>query len=245
MSNEHMIIALWSAPRSLSTAFLRMMLERGDMIVFSEPFCDIRAKGVYTYTKDGTVCRSDGDVIEIIFNARRTSNVFFKDTCEYPMTSILHKEAFMRKVTHSFIVRDLTQTINSHYAVETNVCSDEIGYKHLHEIFMCVKEALGRTPVIVDADQLALNPRDAVRGYCESVNIPYMEQALTWNSGHVEEWRSTEIYHQDVSKTTGFSPTNKRYKVTVDNDEFLQYCYLQNKPYFDAIWLEKYRSKAP
>jgi len=32
------IIALWSIPRSLSTAFERLMMQRGDFKVFHEPF---------------------------------------------------------------------------------------------------------------------------------------------------------------------------------------------------------------
>ncbi len=32
------IIALWAAPRSVSTAFERMMMERGDHAVVHEPF---------------------------------------------------------------------------------------------------------------------------------------------------------------------------------------------------------------
>ncbi len=39
------VFALWSAPRARSTAFFRSMVERGDMTVLHEPFCNLRDYG--------------------------------------------------------------------------------------------------------------------------------------------------------------------------------------------------------
>jgi hypothetical protein len=39
------VFALWSAPRTRSTAFFRSMVERGDMTVLHEPFCKLRDFG--------------------------------------------------------------------------------------------------------------------------------------------------------------------------------------------------------
>ena len=39
------VFALWSAPRTRSTAFFRSMAERGDMTVLHEPFCNLRDYG--------------------------------------------------------------------------------------------------------------------------------------------------------------------------------------------------------
>jgi hypothetical protein len=36
------VFALWSAPRTRSTAFFRSMVERGDMTAIHEPFCKLR-----------------------------------------------------------------------------------------------------------------------------------------------------------------------------------------------------------
>ncbi len=35
---SHRITFLWTVPRSVSTSFERMMMERGDHVVFDEPF---------------------------------------------------------------------------------------------------------------------------------------------------------------------------------------------------------------
>jgi hypothetical protein len=35
------VFALWSAPRARSTAFVRSMVERGDLIALHEPFCNL------------------------------------------------------------------------------------------------------------------------------------------------------------------------------------------------------------
>jgi hypothetical protein len=39
------VFALWSAPRTRSTAFFRPMAKRGDMVVLHEPFCNLRDYG--------------------------------------------------------------------------------------------------------------------------------------------------------------------------------------------------------
>jgi len=39
------VFALWSAPRTRSTAFFRSMAERGGMTVLHEPFCNLRDYG--------------------------------------------------------------------------------------------------------------------------------------------------------------------------------------------------------
>ncbi len=65
------VFALWSAPRALSTACFRSMVERGDVIALHEPFCNLadfgetdRAWGIYS----GYFHDLDGHLWEVMWN---------------------------------------------------------------------------------------------------------------------------------------------------------------------------------
>jgi hypothetical protein len=58
------LLALWSVPRARSTAFLRMMAERGDLTVVHEPFSRITFFG--TVAVAGRTCKSATDVMRAL-----------------------------------------------------------------------------------------------------------------------------------------------------------------------------------
>ena len=46
---QHRLIVLWAPPRSLSTAFVRVIAARGDFTILHEPLCDLSACGIYSH----------------------------------------------------------------------------------------------------------------------------------------------------------------------------------------------------
>ncbi|MEZ5269359.1 MAG: hypothetical protein R2789_12650 [Microthrixaceae bacterium] len=76
------IIVLWTTPRSRSTAFERMMIERGDHTVLDEPF-----SARYYFSSERRSLRYDveepestgGRVLERILSEAELAPVFVKD----------------------------------------------------------------------------------------------------------------------------------------------------------------------
>lgn len=202
------VLALWSAPRCRSTAFERMMAERGDLVVVHEPFSRVVDFG--TVEVGDTVAHTEQDVLAALRHISTHRPVFFKDTTDFHYPAVLADEAFLLSATHTFIIRDPVEAIASHHAINQSLGRDEIGFARLHEIFTAVENATGTTPVVFDSDDLLGRPADTVRAYCEAVGIPFVPEALSWEPGMRPEWQRTSRWHRSISESTGFANGTSR-----------------------------------
>jgi Sulfotransferase domain len=197
------VLALWSAPRSRSTAFARMMAERGDRVVVHEPFSLVVDFGEVRV--GDRVAHSERDVLAALRALAVRKPVFFKDTTDFHYPALLADEAFLSAATHTFIIRDPAEAIASHHALNPRLGRDEIGFARLFEIFDAVRAATGATPVVIDSGDLLERPAETVRAYCSAVGIPFRADALTWRPGMRSEWQSTSRWHESTSRSAGFT----------------------------------------
>src|SRR4051812_19573686 len=197
------VLALWSAPRSRSTAFLRMMIERGDFEVLHEPFSSRTDFGATEV--DGVAVHDERELIGAIQALSRRRPVFFKDTTDFRYPAVLADQEFLTGAVHTFLLRDPAETIASHHAMDPAVGRDAIGIERLAELFDAVLRLSGRTPVVLDSADLVRDPAAAVRAYCEAVGVPFKPEALRWSPGHHSSWRRTTGWHEQVAHTSGFS----------------------------------------
>jgi hypothetical protein len=229
------IIGLWSAPRSRSTAFLRMMMERDDMVALHEPFSQRADFGVAEV--DGVTARTEDELIAAIRGlAARSATVFFKDTTDFHYPGVLADRQFLRDAVHTFIIRHPREVIASHYALNPALTVAEVGFARLHELYLAVEEATGATPVVVDSDGLLENPEKTVQAYCERVGLEFRPDALQWSAGMPAEWRKTERWHLDAGNTSGFVRAEKQYESTVDNNPTLAGYYAQELPHYEFLY---------
>lgn len=82
------VVALWTHPRSLSTAFERIMMERGDFKILHEPFSYL----YYVAGQDATISQQYVDpehptnypgIRDYILAATDGKPTFFKDMCSH------------------------------------------------------------------------------------------------------------------------------------------------------------------
>jgi hypothetical protein len=210
-------LALWSAPRSMSTAFFRMMAERDEFCLIHEPF--------YACANDQPVqvgARTLRGAAEVLsFMLHSAEPVFFKETTEYPHANLFAAHPELLAMTHTFIIRDPRRVIESHFALNPDVTRDEIGFEYLAEIFELVHRETGTAPVVVDADLLVGDPAGVVSAYCRRVGLTERPDALNWTPAERPEWAATHRWHQDAAASTTFRPVERSYPVTTDNDERL------------------------
>jgi hypothetical protein len=174
------VLALWSAPRSRSTAFTRMMAERNDHVVVHEPFSQVVDFGEVRV--GDRIAHTEQDVLAALRAIAAEMPVFFKDTMDFHYPALIADHAFLKAATHTFIIRHPAEAIASHYALNPNLGRDEIGFAWLYEIFAAVRSATGTTPAVIDSDDLLDRPSDTVRAYCSAVGIPFVPEALSWTS---------------------------------------------------------------
>ncbi|MEU5902646.1 MULTISPECIES: sulfotransferase [Streptomyces] len=240
-SSGEQVIALWSAPRSRSTAFLRMMMGRDDVAAVHEPFSRLADFGS-AEIEDRTV-HSEAELIDAITTLGGKSRLFFKDTTDFHYPGVLADQDFLRNVCHTFIIRDPKEVIASHFALNPELRRDEVGFARLHELFLAVTEAQGAEPVVVDSDDLIERPEDTVRAYCESVGLPFDATSLSWSPGMPDDWKLTARWHQDASTTNGFVKSRKNYPDTVDNHPVLAEHYRAELPFYTYLHERRLRPR--
>lgn len=227
------VLALWSAPRSRSTAFARMMAERGDRVVVHEPFSQVVDFG--RASVGDRVAHDESDVLAALRAIAAKTPVFFKDTTDFHYPALLADRDFLAMATHTFIIRHPAGAIASHHALNPNLGREEIGFARLHELFEAVRAATGSTPVVIDSDDLLDRPEDTVRAYCEAVGIGFRPEALNWQPGMRPEWQPTSRWHEATSRTAGFTRGAGRGAETVAADPVLTAYLDYHLPYYEQL----------
>jgi hypothetical protein len=199
---ERLLIAMWSAPRSRSTAFERMMMERGDLTVLHEPFSRVADFGE-TAVGD-LVVRGEAELLSVLGGLG--GRTFFKDTTDFRYPRLLADGEFLRDTVHTFILRHPRAAIASHARLNPRVERDEIGFARLYEIYEAVRGKGEQEPIVVDSDDLLANPAEIVEEYCRRVGIPFVARALRWDSGIPDQWARTERWHRAAGASNGFHP---------------------------------------
>ncbi|MFY1636535.1 hypothetical protein ACN27F_25205 [Solwaraspora sp. WMMB335] len=227
------VLALWSAPRSRSTAFARMMAERGDRVVVHEPFSQVVDFG--RVNVGDHVAHSETDVLTALRAIAAHTPVFFKDTTDFHYPALLADRDFLAVATHTFLIRHPAESIASHHRLNPSLGRDEIGFARLHEIFEAVRTATGRTPVVIDSDDLLDRPGPTVRAYCEAVGIDFVAEALSWQPGMRPEWQRTSRWHELTSRTVGFTSGGGGGGATIAADPVLAAHLDYHLPFYERL----------
>lgn len=225
----HDIILLWSHPRSVSSAMERVMLERGDMTTFHEPFIYL----YYVHDAKKTLPyfdiapdhpRSYADIRDMLLRAAERRPVFVKDMSYYVSDHISGDEAFVHRVKNTFLIRSPRKSIPSYHKLDPDVTSEEIGLEAQYHHFELVRELTGETPLVIDADDLQADTEGTVRAYCRALGIAFMPESMTWDDPVPAEWQYVAGWHEDLSKSKGIGSKTER-KVDLDEVPHLkEYC---------------------
>ena len=231
LSAHNKIVFLISPPRSLSTAFLRMIQARGDFQVMQEPFTT--ASRTAQDQKSPEVLRSFELVKNEILKKAETSHVFVKEISQWVKDCFLNDKDFLKRdnVYFIFLAR------NPHHAtlslckkrkpeeVEQGIISKFAAYEALYTIFTHIKNHAINSPRIILAEDLYTDVKSSNQTLCNYLKIPYLEDALQWSplgsnfSGKSWDHASNDnmAWHQDVLNSSSIHmPT--QYKVDINGN---------------------------
>ena len=234
------IIALWVHPRSVSTAMERVFMERKDLKVLHEPFSYV----FYFYEKrapiphghmDPNLPQSYPDVKQWILDEGEKMPIFFKDMCFHAYDHLIKDEAFLKRITNTFLIRDPEKTILSHATISPEVTCQEIGYEEQFKIFRKVADLTGKIPPVINATDLENNPEGVVEAYCDSIGIPFVKEALYWEASHKSEWDSWKEWHADAAISTGIQKDMEKFTFTMEDKPHLKSYYEYQLPFFEAL----------
>ena len=201
---RHPILMLWAVPRSASTAFERMMIERGDHQVIDEPF-----SAHYYFGRDKVSSRFEtvephrrpAEIVDSLERDAAERPVFVKDMA-YHAAGFATVELVAR-FTNAFVIREPVDALASLARKWPDFTDDEAGYDALAAMIDLVERA-GQDIVVIDQDDLCRDPAGIVRSYCERVRIPFIPDALSWAPGMRPEWERWSDWHESSAASSGF-----------------------------------------
>jgi hypothetical protein len=206
------IYALWSHPRSMSTAMERMMRERGDLDCAHEPFMydyyvhrAIRVMPHFDVRPDHPV--SYAEIRDHLIARAAQGPVFFKDMSYYVMPHILSDAVFAPHLVNLFLIRDPVTSITSYHKLDPEVTLEEIGLEAQWRHYSALKAAGGR-PVVLRAEAVREDSRGTMALVWEAVGLPFSEAAFDWQVEKPKDWDQVGGWHGDVSASRGIRPVS-------------------------------------
>ncbi|MFS4092200.1 sulfotransferase family protein [Streptomyces sp. AF1A] len=230
------LLVLWSPPRCRSTAFARMMHERGDFTVLHEPFSHLKDFG--TAEVAGVSCTDERTLMDELLSLAERTPVFVKDTTDFHYPVVLTADDFLREATHTFILRHPREAIASHHRLNPQLTRDEIGFARVREIHEAVRSA-GSEPVVIDSDDFVDRPEATVRAYCRAVGLEFLPQALSWSPSVLSGWEKTLRWHTEVAASTGVKRRPSAGATEVEDHPVLGPYYRYHLPHYH--WLRERR----
>lgn len=235
----HKILVLWATSRSRSTAFERMMFERGDFKVIHEPFgryyyfsserrhnraSQIEPKPEYAFEA----------IIEAIFSQAQEGMVFIKEQAYQAESKMT--ENLLAQFTNTFLLRHPQQVIPSLFNKMPDFTLEELGYEALYNLFEKCQQLTGNTPVLIDSDDLIEQTNACIQGYCQAVEMDFIPKALTWKPTLPKQFVWWEGGHWlDVAgQSDGFKEIHHDY-VNIEDHEILREAYDRAMPYYEAM----------
>ncbi|MGI8792665.1 MAG: sulfotransferase family protein [Acidimicrobiales bacterium] len=197
------VFALWSGPRSRSTAFFRSMLERGDLVALHEPLEGLHFLGPMQIAAQ--TFATPPELLSWLVHETEDRAVFLKETVNPPVQElVLADHHFVAEVHHAFLIRRPEEIAASYYALEGDMRILETGLELLRDLFVAVRHAGTHAPVVIDSDDLVTRPAETMAAYCASVGLPFVADALQWEQGERPEWSHSSRWHEDAAASSRF-----------------------------------------
>ena len=198
-------LLLWATPRTLSTAFERMMIERGDHAVWDEPFSvpyyfgpDRRSARFALTEPDATVERVAHGILA------HPGPLFVKDMAYQALPG--PDDELLTGARHTFLIRDPARALVSYARKWPDITEEEAGYRAQRELFDRVTRLRGTEPVVIDGEDLRADPPAFVSAWCDRVGLDPRSDALQWEPGMQPQWERWRDWYAGVARSTGFVP---------------------------------------
>jgi len=211
-ASENKPVALWSVPRSISTAFERVFVEREDFEVLHEPFSAAyyhgpdRPSDRYSEVEPRAGSGYD-DVLADVLRPRERC-VFLKDMAYHAKPLISSR--FVASFANTFIIRDPKYVVASLHKMWPDFTLEETGFEQIYNLFRYATEVNGEDVVVVDAMTFSENPAGVLTAYCEHLGVPFDPDSLSWESRDVRRWDNWEGWHEAAERSTGIKRAERK-----------------------------------
>ena len=221
---------MWSGPRNLSTALMRSFENREDTKVWDEPLYAYYLKET---KKDHPLAKEIINKYETninkLINSISSKNFEKKIYYQKHMTHHILKKTsleWIKNGVNCFLIRDPKDVLFSY--IKKNKLEDlnDLGFTAQLKIFKIILSN-GEKPIVINADDLSLNPNKVIRTLCSKLNISFNQKMIEWPQGKRETdgiWG--EIWYHNVQLSTNFTKLKKNNtKIPEKYNSIYQECF--------------------
>ena len=200
-------LAMWSGPRTISTAQMRAWENRADTVVTDEPLYGffLARTGINHPGRDEVIGSMPSEWPVVL--TQLTSDplpaghtIFYQKHMTHHLLPEVDRGA-MGALRHAFLIRDPRRLLASYAKVRSTPVLADLGLAQQAEIF----SRFGG-PVIDSADILR-QPRAALEALCDALGVPFDPAMLSWPAGPRDTdgvW--ARYWYDSVHASTGFRP---------------------------------------
>jgi len=200
-------IAMWSGPRTISTALMRSFGNRSDTVVVDEPLygyylarTDVQHPG-----RDEVIASMPADWREVLAQLATAplpsgKSVYYQKHMTHHLLAEVDR-GLLARLSHAFLIRDPRRLLASYARVRSQPVLADLGLEQQAEIF----RAFGG-PVIDSADILR-DPRAALEALCDALGLAFDPAMLSWPPGpRPTDGVWARYWYDSVWRSTGFGP---------------------------------------
>ena len=234
--------ALWCHPRSASTAFERIMRERGDLDVLHEPFMydfylNNSTRMFANFEPDPDHPTDYAAIREMLLERSARGSVFLKDMAYYVVETLPSDPELLGAIQHAFLIRDPAESILSYHKRDPDFAIEEVGLEAQWRLYQAIRDA-GYDAKIIQSSDLRASPKQTMASYWQWSGLPQQPNALRWDATVPEGWETVAAWHTETIESGAILPpeTGRNYRAELEalGAPFTDYDS-RHRPFYDAL----------
>lgn len=212
MTRNPLRIAMWSGPRNMSTTMMRSFGARPDTVCVDEPFyaAYLKETGLKHPMSDEIFASQssnpDAVISDLIAEPGLDRPVIYQKHMTHHMLPSFDR-SWMLHCRNVFLIRHPARVIPSYARKMEKVSLEAIGFPQQLSLFEKAQEIKGRPPLVIDSDDILLDPGRALNALCAALELPWTEQMLSWEPGpKPEDGAWAPHWYDAVWRSSGFGP---------------------------------------
>jgi len=203
-------LAMWSCPRTVSTALMRSFAQRADTTCVDEPFYAhyLSATGKQHPMREQVLAalpQNWRDVVTQTLLAPCDKPVqFVKHMAHHLEGGVETDFALDDSVINLFLIRHPREMLPSLLLDLGQLEAMDMGYERQVELFRRLKAA-GRCTAVIDSTELLANPEAMLREICAAVGLEFDPAMMEWPAGRHESYGVwAPAWYAKVETSTGW-----------------------------------------
>ena len=196
---------MWSCRRSLSTVTTLAFEQLDECLIFDTPFYApyLRETGLNEAHYQETLAHFESDYQKVIQNITgklpENKSFTFQRHIAYQLLPKFGRD-WLKLINHLFLIRTPQEMIFSYQRVKeklgdkSKITAHEVGLEALYNLFIEIRSITGKTPLVIDAEDLSKDPRKVLQFICQYFNIDFSERMMGWEPN----LRKSQIAHREI-----------------------------------------------